>query len=573
MSTRGLTRPIIAGRRFVIHGLSRLTVRVARLLAEKSAEVVVVAHEDARSLAPLLGDSAHVLWSTGDTEADLAGAGLSQAQALLVLGEEDLTNLQAVVVGNALSPTVPVVLRIFNPVLAEQFETVLNVRRAFSVSALAAPAFVAAALGEDVVQTMHLGDDEVAVCRVVVNPDSPLAGRSTDQLEEGFHLALLARAGPDGRWEPTRGPERIGGDDQIVVGGPMIEVLRLAVRDHTMFGRGMGNIRRRVATLWRGPVERPVRPQTLLPLAAAVLGAVLLVAVVVFGATRGLDPIEALYFTVTTAFGEATLPEEARWLQVIGVITAVSGAALAAVLFSHLASVATASRLEERAGRRARRMTGHVVVAGLGTVGYRVMSLLCDLGIPAAAVERTPEARFREALSGRAPVLSGDVRMPESLERARIAEADCLLACTDDDLANVLACLHARRAKPGIRTVARIFDQALASRVGPVFGITAALSATQVAADAFAEAATDERAPLPFLAGDVPSLVLREDFDEPFGKERIADWEAEGLHLLAFRRGRGPVEPPSALDRSLQPGDSGALAGPEAVVRKLLLGE
>jgi hypothetical protein len=72
---RGLTRPIIAGRRFVIHGLSRLTVRVARLLAEDMAEVVVIAHEDGPPLAPVLGDTAHVVWSTGDQEAAFARPG------------------------------------------------------------------------------------------------------------------------------------------------------------------------------------------------------------------------------------------------------------------------------------------------------------------------------------------------------------------------------------------------------------------------------------------------------------------------------------------------------------------
>jgi Trk K+ transport system NAD-binding subunit len=570
-AARGLTRPIIAGRRFVVHGLSRLTVRVARLLAEDLAEVVVIGAERDRGLAPLVEGVAHVVWATEDLEADLRHAGITQSQAFLVLGDEDLENLQAAVVGNALAPATPVVLRIFNPVLAEQFAEGLNVRRAYSVSALAAPVFVAAALGEEVVQTLHLGDEEVALCRVSVNRGSPLAGETTDELERDFHLSLLARAADDSDWQAATGGERISQGDRIMVGGPMMDVLRLAVRDQTLAGprRVPERPTRRRRRAPRAPRRRST---TLLPAMAAALAVLMLAAVVVFGVAHDLDPIEALYFTVTTAFGESTLGEASGPLKLLGVVTVLVGGALIGVLFSHLASVATAERLEQRAGRRAQRYSGHVVVAGLGTVGYRVLSLLCDLGIPAVAIERAPESRFLDAIGDRAPVLSGDVRMPESLDRARIADAACILACTDDDLANVLACLHARRVSPGIRTAARIFDEHLAGRVGSAFGIDVALSTTATAADAFAAAATDERAPLAFDTGVIRHLALREDFDEPVSVAQVRSWERQGLHLLAFRRRQGPVEPPSALGPPLEAGDSAVLAGPEPVVRKLLLG-
>lgn len=558
----------------MIHGLSRLTVRVARLLAEEMAEVVIVAAEDTRRLAPMLGDTAHVVWSSDDLEADLSEAGVSRAQAFLVLGDDDLENLQAAVVGNALAPATPVVLRIFNPVLTEQFDVGLNVRRAYSVSALAAPVFVAAALGEDVVQTLHLGDDEVALCRVTVNTGSPLAGESTEAVERDFHLSVLARAGQEGRWEPSTGGERVSAGDQIMVGGPMMDVLRMAVRDQTLLGpRRPGRRRSRRPRRERRRTRAPRRrAPTLLPAMAAVLAVVMLVSVVIFSVARGLNPVDALYFTVTTSFGEYTLGNAHPALKAVGILTILVGGGLIGVLFSHLASVATAERLEQRAGRRAQRYAGHVVVAGLGTVGYRVLSLLCDLGIPGVAIERAPDNRFRDAIGERAPVLSGDVRLPESLDRAGVADAACLLACTDDDLANVLACLRARRENPAIRTVAHIFDENLASRVGEAFGIDVVLSTTAISADAFAAAATDERAPLPFDTGALRHLALREDFAGRVVAEDVRGWEAQGLHLLAFRRGQGAAQPPSALNGPLEPGDSAILAGPEPVVRRLLLG-
>jgi voltage-gated potassium channel len=146
-----------------------------------------------------------------------------------------------------------------------------------------------------------------------------------------------------------------------------------------------------------------------------------------------------------------------------------------------------------------------------------------------------------------------------------------VIACTDDDLANVLACLHTRRVNPRIRTVVRVFDEDLAERVGGAFGIDVAISATEIAAGAFASAATDERAARAFDTGDVRHLILREDFDEPVTRDLVREWEHQGLHLLAFRRGQGAVEPPSSLARPLEAGDSAIMAGPEKVIRTVLL--
>jgi Trk K+ transport system NAD-binding subunit len=568
VQSRGLTRPIVTGRRFVLHGLGRVTARVATLLGAEGAEVVVVAPERDRDLAGLLDGATNVIWEGPDPDRALEEAGLRGAQAFLVLGADDLQNLRAVVSASGLAPAVPIVLRIFNPVLAEQFESRLNIRRAYSVSALSAPAFVAAALGERFVETVHLGDQEVALCTVRVNPGSPLAGESADDLERDFDLSLLARSAGT-TWGPVRGGDRVAEGDRILVGGPMRDVLRLAVRDHTLFGP-RGRMRR---ALRRGPRRPRRRGATLLPRAAAALGALLVLAGAVFALTQGLPPIEAAYFTITTAFGEQTLIEESAALKVLGILTAVGGGALAAVVFSHLASVATAERLEQRAGRRAARLSGHVIVAGLGTIGYRVVRLLVDLDIPVVAVERSADSRFRDALGELAPVLTGDVRVPESLEPAGIDRAAVLLAATDDDLANVLACLHARHASPEVRTVARIYDETLAERVSGTFGIDRALSTSRAAAGAFASAATDERAARAFDLGGAPSLVLRHDVVGDLTPAEVRAWEERGVHLLAFRRGRGAALPPSALDQPLGPGDSAIMAGPEEVIRRLLLAE
>jgi Trk K+ transport system NAD-binding subunit len=573
-ASRGLTRPIIVGRRFVISGLSRLTVRVAQLLAEERAEVVVVAAEDEAPLAPLLGDTAHVVWDKGDHELALQEAGLPQAGCFLVLGEEELDNMRNLVIGSGIAPAVPVVLRMFNPVLAEHFQQTLNVRRAYSVSALAAPAFVAAVLEEQVLETMHLGEDEVPVCRLTLGQGSRLAGQSASAVEREYGVAVLARRPRGGTWARTRGPERLGSGDDVLTGGPLNGILRLAMADSRLFPRLRGVPRpplKRVDRKQRRERRRAARTATLLPTVGVALAVFLVATVLTFGVTLGLNPLEAVYHTILTAFGEQTLGAGREWLKVLAILTMVAAGLLVGIVFSHLASVATASLLADRAGRRAQRLTGHVVVAGLSNVGFRAAQHLQGLAVPVVVVDPSPSPRLREALGDGVPVVSGDIRVPEILERAGMRGAVGLIASTEDDLTNVLACIQARQLSPEARTVAHVFDEDLAGRLGKAFGVDAALSATGAAAGAFASAATDERAVRPLMLGDLEYRALRYDVVEELDLEELAGWATEGVRVLAYRRGQGPVRPPAGLTEPLRSGDAAIVIGPARAVDSLVL--
>ena len=296
----------------------------------------------------------------------------------------------------------------------------------------------------------------------------------------------------------------------------------------------------------------------------------LLLTIVVFAVALHKNPIDAFYFAITTALGNSTLDDNGAGLKVFGVIAMLAGGALLGVLFSYFASVATSVRIEQRMGRQAQRMSGHAVVAGLGTVGYRIGRLLHDSGIPWTAIDRAPDERHAEAAGAAAPVLTGDVRLPENLERAGIREAACLFACTDSDLANIEACMQAKRLNPKIRTVARIFDDALASRVGGTFGIDMPVSATHVAAAAFVGAAVDERALRPFQIGEVEYVAFRHDVAESLSAERLGALQEVGVLVLARRRPDGTVGPGGA-DAGLISGETIVVAGPRGAVEASLL--
>ncbi len=196
---------MLNGRRFVIWGLSRLSVRVAKALAAGRATVTVMRlRGEADTLRPLLGPDIQTLEAlTEEAGETLRAAGLAGANCLLALSESDLENLRAAVAARETAPEVPVVLRAFDPLLADQMEQGWNVRRAYSVSALAAPAFVAAACGDRVLETLRLGDGEVPICHLTIRPGSPLAGKSASEVKARFGCAVLARSENGVIWQPV----------------------------------------------------------------------------------------------------------------------------------------------------------------------------------------------------------------------------------------------------------------------------------------------------------------------------------------------------------------------------------
>ena len=137
-------------------------------------------------------------------------------------------------------------------------------------------------------------------------------------------------------------------------------------------------------------------------------------------------------------------------------------------------------------------MRNHVVLCGLGNIGFRVLEHLRKLGEIVIIVEKHEDGNFvKQAKAMKVPVVIGDIRFSSVLEDVNIVEAKCLIAATDDDLANLDAALTARAARDDIRVVLRMFDQELAEKVRDGFGIETAFSTSALAAPAFAMAAVD----------------------------------------------------------------------------------
>lgn len=135
-------------------------------------------------------------------------------------------------------------------------------------------------------------------------------------------------------------------------------------------------------------------------------------------------------------------------------------------------------------------MGSRTIVCGLGHVGYRTAVLLRRLGGEITAIyENTPADRIRQAESLGIVCHRGDARDDALLEKAGIRTADSIIAATDDDMVNLSVAMDARRLKPGIATVIRLFDTGLAPHIQNALNLRKALSTSFLAAPVFASAA------------------------------------------------------------------------------------
>lgn len=237
-------------------------------------------------------------------------------------------------------------------------------------------------------------------------------------------------------------------------------------------------------------------------LLAMSLGLLFLSAVLVFHRLLGLPMIDAIYFTATivttVGFGDFNLQRESPLIKLFGVLLMFSGVTLIAVLSSYLTNFfVSGAATQVRAERAARRLRGHVILCGLGSVGFEVVEDLLERGVGVVVVDAAAppdDGRFRQ-LSKRVPLLLGDATHADVLLRAGIDRARALVTMVSADAINLEIALVAqtlveeRRPTRPLRLVLRCFDPDLADRVHAVSDAYTLLSSAEIAAPIFIKSA------------------------------------------------------------------------------------
>ncbi|HEV3025098.1 MAG TPA: NAD-binding protein [Pirellulales bacterium] len=211
---------------------------------------------------------------------------------------------------------------------------------------------------------------------------------------------------------------------------------------------------------------------------------------------RPLGYVEACYGVFLLIFLEANLSFPDEWyLQPLFFLLPVIGLGAVADSIVRLAYLVFAkrSKLQEWQRMVASLYSNHVIVMGVGKVGFLIIKGLTALRENVVAIERDAESPLLdEVLEMGVPVIRGNGRQPKSLEQAGIARARAIILATSDDLANLDAALTARDLNARVQVVLRLFDDTLATKFAGAFSMPA-ISTASVAAPAFIAAATNRK--------------------------------------------------------------------------------
>lgn len=509
----------------ILCGLGRVGGRVLEYLLAAGLPVVVI---DLRGEAhdPRLKNVRLVQGDFRQREV-LEEAGVLQSRGVFILTQDDLVNISTTLMVRHLNPNVRVVVRLFNQNLIPRLGKAVPNVFALSVSALTAPVLALTATTGDALGSFGLDDGRRQVADLFVSDHSSLRGRSIREVCDNHQTLVLAHLRSTGASRillDVDAEARLAVGDHLVVCAEPRDLTPLItdVRDEEAAGVLWAGWLRRQARMVRrtlSEVDLLVKVCTAL-LVCVVVGSSLVYRLGIITDERKTFA-DALYRTISVMATGADMHEEELklpWQKVFVSTLRIAGAALTAAFTAIVTNYLLRARLGGALEVRRIPDSGHIVVCGLGNVGFRVVEELLRMRERVVVIEQTRDSRFvATARRLGVAVIIGDATVLEVLRQAHAASARAVVAATDNELANLEIALLARELNPNQRVVVRLSDAQLAQTLREAANIRLALSIPALAAPAFMAALFGDRVQSVFLiAGRLLAVIeLMINADDP----------------------------------------------------------
>jgi Trk K+ transport system NAD-binding subunit len=388
-------------------------------------------------------------------------AGLPAARALALVSPNDISNFHAALRAEELNADLRLVVASVNTGLGQRIGSFFANCEVLSESEMAAPSFAAAALSEPALSQIRVADRTLQVARREdADPGRVICGMASDPgggsprlagpLENGSELVLAIKDGP---------PR-----------GPLARQAWRTLRAASRMGRAMLFSKTGIAF--------------------AALSAILVIGFALLLQVPYNIP-KAIYLTFLDAAGAAfTNPGDQNLEKIAQVLLTFDGMAFLPLV----TAVIVGARLRGQDRGADRPVSNHVIVAGLGNVGTRVLGQLHDLGVDVVCVDRDEHAAgAKQARRMGVRVVIGETQQEKTLRDAGITSCQALVSVTSSDTANLETALVARAVAERPRIVLRLYDDDLAERIGERVGNTISRSVSYLAAPSFATAMLEHK--------------------------------------------------------------------------------
>ncbi len=475
----------------IVCGFGHIGYRCVSLLMRLGERGTVISRNPNEDWRQIVEPQFHVFTADARDDTYLLKAGVKKARAIIVVTDDDLSNVAIALDAKRLNPGITIVVRMFDQALAAHLEKTALIDRALSGSALGVPIFISAALGIPEQRAFKTGETSFFLEEYRMEADSPHIGKTPGQwsaatgktlvalkrgktfipghkmkegLQSGDHLALLRIEKSPGKSASARAFTR-----KQKTHFPLLRTLKLAIQE-----------------TWQNIAQAP-------RVALILLFAIVAISIGVFHHAHDLSLVDSFYFVITTittvGYGDFNLMNAEPWLKLYGAFVMLCGAAILATLFSIITDLLLKTRLRDVIAHSCADLEGHIIIAGLGNIGFRLVREMVNLGETVVAIECREDGEYVRAARELVPVQIGNAKFEETLRKAGIAGAKAIVAATDDDLANLSIGLVAKSVHPDCRVVLRIFDSTLATKMQEGLGVDSVLSVSAIAAASFVGAA------------------------------------------------------------------------------------
>ncbi len=209
-----------------------------------------------------------------------------------------------------------------------------------------------------------------------------------------------------------------------------------------------------------------------------------------------LSYTNALYFVMTTVttvgYGDINFFNSPTELKVFGCFLMLSGAAAIAMLFSSITEIILAKRLPSILGGLPVPNKNHVIIAGSGHIGHRIVKTLLKAKTPIVIMEDDIKNCYSADINRQVALVEGYLHSHNTLIRARIQSAKAIIVITDDDIQNLSISLAAKKINPNLINIIQVFNSRLGQQLQSALSVNRVLSTASIAAPYFAAAVFGE---------------------------------------------------------------------------------
>jgi Trk K+ transport system NAD-binding subunit len=484
--------------RIIVCGLGRTGYKIFGLLRQQGAAVVGISDQ------PLLDEREDVVIGDLRAASTLLAAGIQDSQTLVLASNDDALNLAILTQARILNPRIRIINRLFNSGLGDRLDQTLLDHVSLSVSALAAPVFAFAALGNKAIGQLQLFNQTWPIYEEVINENHPWLGRRLSELWDDRSRMLIY-------YLPVKG--------QVDLISAVVDGRLLEPGDRLIIGI-QPNVRNRRKSWPRKLLKvltnlRQFRnhAQSMLVVTIAVLVMIFIAALTYVCVDQNIDFIDALYFSVgmiTGAGGQEHVAEKAPdSIKIFTVVMMLVGAGVVGIFYALLNDFVLGTRFTQFWDAARVPARNHYIVCGLGGVGVQIVNHLHSHGHEVVVIERDLNNRFLNIVRSQSiPVIQGDASLSAMLTAANINRAEALLAVTSDDTVNLEIALSAKNLVPKLPVVVRNQDPHFSRMVQQVFEFEAVLCPAELATPSFAAAALGGRILGNGMTGDTLWVAL-----------------------------------------------------------------